>query len=142
MLSMTGYATGYEETDGVKVAVEVRTVNHRFLDAHHLDWRSEGGGDDPERLAVLCGAHHRAMHVGVLRIDGTGSAGFTVHHADGTPYGGPVSLPAVDIVREVQDALEEMGFKPSVARSLVDKALCEVTPGDAAVLLRAALRAS
>jgi uncharacterized protein (TIGR00255 family) len=34
MLSMTGYATGYEETDGAKIAVEVRTVNHRFLDPH------------------------------------------------------------------------------------------------------------
>ena len=34
MLSMTGYGTAFEETDGIKVAVEVRTVNHRFLDPH------------------------------------------------------------------------------------------------------------
>jgi hypothetical protein len=117
-------------------------ANHRYVDVHHLDWRSEGGGDHPERLAVLCGAHHRAMHSGSLSIDGTGSAGFVVRHADGTPYGGAVSLPAVDKVREVLGALERMGFKATVARTLVDGALREVKPDDVTALLEAALRRS
>ena len=82
------------------------------------------------------------MHSGSLCIDGTGSAGFVVRHADGTPYGEGVSLPAVDEVREVLGALEHMGFKATVARTLVDKALCAVTTDDAAALLHAALRAS
>jgi len=47
--------------------------NHVFLDVHHLDARAEGGGHDPERLATLCGAHHRAVHAGRLSIDGRAS---------------------------------------------------------------------
>ncbi|MEJ7733478.1 MAG: hypothetical protein WKG00_30320 [Polyangiaceae bacterium] len=65
--------------------------NHRFLDVHHLDPRSEGGGHDPQRLAVLCGAHHRAVHAGVLCIDGT-AGGFVFRHGDGTEYGGHVGV--------------------------------------------------
>src|SRR5262249_41571045 len=117
-------------------------TNHRFLDVHHLDYRSEGGGHVPDRLAVLCGAHHRAVHAGILRIEGTGTAGFLVHHGDGLPYGSAVNLPAVDTVRQVLGALEQMGFRPTHARALVDKARAAGALNDTAVLLREALRAS
>jgi len=116
--------------------------NHRFLDVHHLDPRSEGGGHNPDRLAVLCGAHHRAVHAGSLHIDGNASAGFTVHHADRTPYGVPPSLAGADVARRVAVMLEHMGFKPTRARALVDAALTRVKPDDVAALLRAALAAS
>jgi hypothetical protein len=116
--------------------------NHRFLDVHHVDSRSEGGTHDPERLAVLCGAHHRAVHAGVLRMAGTGSAGFVFHHGDGTRYGGPVGLARVDVVRQVLAMLEHLGFKPTQARALVDKASRLVSANHAGVLLQAALRAS
>ena len=116
--------------------------NHVWLDVHHLDPRAEGGTHDPERLAVTCGAHHKAVHRGTIRVDGTGSAGFVFHHADGTPYGGAVSLPAVDGVREVVGMLEHLGFKTTQARTLVEKALRVVTTRDAARLLEAALRAT
>jgi hypothetical protein len=56
-------------------------AHHRFRDVHHLDPRAEGGSDDPERLAPLCGAHHRAVHLGRLCIDGRASAGFRFRHA-------------------------------------------------------------
>jgi hypothetical protein len=122
--------------------VVVGCTNHRFLDVHHLDLRSEGGGHDPERLATLCGAHHRAVHAGSLRIDGSGTDGFRVHHADGTAYGARVKLPAADAVRQVVGMLEHLGFKPTRARALVDAALVAVAPEDPAMLLQAALRAS
>ena len=32
--SMTGYGTGSYQSEDTTVAVEVRTVNHRFLDVH------------------------------------------------------------------------------------------------------------
>jgi len=115
--------------------------NHRFLDVHHVDPRSEGGSHDPERLAILCGAHHRAVHTAALAVEGTGTGGFAFRHADGTSYGGPVSLPASDVVREVLGALQHMGFKATRARALVDEALRVGTAGDAGSLLRAALRA-
>ncbi|MEJ7730030.1 MAG: HNH endonuclease signature motif containing protein, partial [Polyangiaceae bacterium] len=114
--------------------------NHRYLDVHHLDMRSEGGGHDPERLAVLCGAHHRAVHEGVLCIDGTGAAGFVYRHGDGTPYGGEVGVVKLDLVRQALSALERMGFKSTQARTLVDDALRAGTHRDAAALLHAALR--
>jgi uncharacterized protein (TIGR00255 family) len=34
ILSMTGYGTGSAQKDGATVSVEIRTVNHRFLDLH------------------------------------------------------------------------------------------------------------
>jgi 5-methylcytosine-specific restriction endonuclease McrA len=116
--------------------------NHRYLDVHHLDPRCEGGGHDPERLAVLCGAHHRAVHAGVLCIDGTGSSSFGFRHGDGTPYGGGVGVLGVDVARQALGALEKMGFKPTQARVLVDDALRAGAQGDVAALLRAALRAT
>ncbi len=115
--------------------------NHCFLDVHHLDPRCEGGSHDAERLAVLCGAHHRAVHQGRLWLDGTGSAGFTVRHAGGVAYGSTPSAPAVETVAQVQSALEHMGFKPTKARALIEAAL-GTGARDAATLLREALRLS
>lgn len=34
ILSMTGYGTGSAQKDGAMVSVEIKTVNHRFLDCH------------------------------------------------------------------------------------------------------------
>jgi uncharacterized protein (TIGR00255 family) len=34
ILSMTGYGTGSAQQDGTSVSVEIKTVNHRFLDLH------------------------------------------------------------------------------------------------------------
>jgi uncharacterized protein (TIGR00255 family) len=34
ILSMTGYGTGSAQKDGATVSVEIKTVNHRFLDLH------------------------------------------------------------------------------------------------------------
>jgi uncharacterized protein (TIGR00255 family) len=34
ILSMTGYGTGSAQKDGFTVSIEIRTVNHRFLDLH------------------------------------------------------------------------------------------------------------
>lgn len=116
--------------------------NHRFLDLHHLDPRAEGGGHDPARLALVCGAHHRAVHSGAICIDGTASSGFVVRHGDGTAYGGHVGAGALDHARLALDALVHMGFKPTQARKLLDDALRTGTGNDRESLLRAALRAS
>ena len=117
-------------------------TNHRFLDVHHLDPRAEGGGHDPARLAILCGAHHRAVHSGTPAVTGDATTGFACRHADGSAYGAAPSLPAVDVARRVIGMLEHMGFKATRARALVDKALQLVAPDDATLLLQAALRAT
>jgi hypothetical protein len=115
--------------------------NHWFVDVHHLDPRCEGGGHDPERLAVLCGSHHRAVHQGRLWLDGNASAGFVVRHAGGAAYGSASCAAAVDVVAKVQSALENMGFKPTKARSLIEAALGS-GPLEAGALLHEALRLS
>ena len=117
-------------------------ANHRFLDAHHLDPRCEGGGHDPERLATLCGPHHRAVHLGRLWIDGKGSGGFVVRHGGGGAYGAPLSALAVDAVAEVQKGLEGLGFKPTRARALIEAAVRAGAPTNAESLLLSTLRAS
>ncbi len=39
------------------------------LEAHHIVFRSEGGGDEPENLVTLCRACHlRGVHTGVIRL--------------------------------------------------------------------------
>lgn len=116
--------------------------NPRRLQVHHLDPRAEGGGHDPERLAVLCGTHHRAVHRGVICVDGTASHGFVFWHGDGTPYGGKPDIARLDAARQATAALEHMGFKATQARALVDQALRAGAASDMAVLVRAALRSS
>jgi hypothetical protein len=40
------------------------------LDAHHIEFREHGGGDEPENLTLLCDGHHAALHRGAIRITG------------------------------------------------------------------------
>ena len=82
------------------------------------------------------------MHAGRLGIDGTASAGFTFRHADGTPYGQPLSPPKLEVAAQVLSALRTMGFKQARARALVDAVLREGAPDEVAEFLRAALRGS
>jgi hypothetical protein len=76
----------------------------------HVERRSEGGGHDPENLALLCGVHHRAVHAGSLCIEGTASAGFSFRHADGLPYGAELRPPALGAVGQVLGSLTQLGF--------------------------------
>ena len=39
----------------------------RFLHAHHLRPRKEGGSGELDNLGTFCGQHHRAYHQGKLR---------------------------------------------------------------------------
>src|SRR5262249_27340761 len=76
---------------------------------------AEGGGHDPDRLVVLCGAHHRAVHDRRLLILGRYSTGFAFRHADMTEYGATVRPDAADGRALVFRALTSMGFKEGPA---------------------------
>ncbi|MEQ9318176.1 MAG: HNH endonuclease, partial [Polyangiaceae bacterium] len=115
--------------------------NHRFVDLHHVTPRSEGGTHDPDQLATLCGAHHRAAHAGTLVLDGTATEGFTFRHADGTPYGSPLHAPEpADVAHRVFTGLTNMGFKQTDARRLIACVQAEGAPADVATFLRQALQ--
>jgi hypothetical protein len=46
-------------------------TSQRNLHAHHIRFRSAGGGDEPENLTTLCAAHHqRGVHAGRIHITG------------------------------------------------------------------------
>jgi hypothetical protein len=59
----------------------------RFIDVHHVVPRAHRGPHRLENLACLCTAHHRAVHEGVLAIEGSATAGWVVRHAGVGPYG-------------------------------------------------------
>jgi hypothetical protein len=117
-------------------------TNHRFLDVHHLDPRAEGGGHDPEKMGLLCGAHHRAAHAGQSVMEGTASTGFIFRHADRTSYGAELSPVTTNLAQQAFAALETMGFKQTQARALVDAVLRAGPPHDLAAFVHAALRGS
>jgi hypothetical protein len=59
----------------------------RFIDVHHVVPRAHRGPNRLENLACLCTAHHRAVHEGVLAIEGSATAGWVVRHAGAGAYG-------------------------------------------------------
>jgi hypothetical protein len=115
-----------------------------FTDAHHITFRSEGGTHDPDQLCVLCTAHHRAVHRGKLRIEGTWSSGIRFFHADGSEYGHPAEADVhrAKILADVHLALCTMGFKDREARKLT-AAVCPRAGANMSLqeALRAALKA-
>lgn len=58
------------ERDGWRCVVPGCT-SPRNLQVHHVVFRSQGGGDEPENLVSLCAWHHqRGVHGGTVRISG------------------------------------------------------------------------
>ena len=110
------------------------------IDVHHIRPRSEGGTHHAQNLLCLCTVHHRAIHEGELVLSGRAPDQLVFHHADGTPYGGPVSAPRVDVCKKVFDGLCRLGFKSSEARRALDECTRHAEgPLDAECLLPKAL---
>lgn len=75
------------QRDGWRCAVPGCT-SHRNLQVHHIVFRSQGGGDEPENLVTLCAWHHqRGVHGGVVRI--TGQAPDRLRFELGVRHDGP-----------------------------------------------------
>jgi hypothetical protein len=114
--------------------------NTLALDVHHIQPRSEGGTHHAHNQLGLCNVHHRAVHRGELHISGRAPDALVFQHADGTPYGGPVSAPRADICKKVFDGLCGLGFKSGEARRALDVCTRDGdVPLDAKALLRRAL---
>jgi len=55
--------------------------------AHHVLFRSHGGGDEPENLVSSCAAHHlHGLHRGFLRVRGKAPDELAWEVADGTGW--------------------------------------------------------
>jgi hypothetical protein len=50
---------------------QVPGCSRAAVQVHHVQFRSQGGGDEPENLVGLCAAHHlHAVHMGWVRVAG------------------------------------------------------------------------
>ncbi len=114
-----------------------------FLDLHHIESRADGGKHEGDNLIALCGAHHRAVHEGTLRVDGVVSTGLRFRHADGTDYGeaGTVSGSTVDAQRQAFQALRQLGFGERETKRALSEVLADLGSGASVeTTLRAALQ--
>ena len=116
--------------------------NRRFLDVHHLTRRVDGGTSEPDGLLLTCGAHHRAIHRGLLWVEGSPSTGLTFRHADGTRYGNPPTPAVVEAMRDAFSALRNLGYREKDCHRMLDRARAHVgSDADVPALVRAALQA-
>ena len=58
----------------------------RWVHAHHLVHWANGGPTDLDNLATLCGYHHRLVHDGGWRIEGSPNGDLIFIRPDGRPY--------------------------------------------------------
>ena len=108
---------------------------------HPIEPRAEGGPATAANLIVLCGMHHRAVHVGALVIEGSSAESRCFRHADGTPYGHGPDPRALEVHAKVFSALRQLGFRETEVRAVLAELRGEASPEPPAAerLLRAAL---
>ena len=74
-----------------------------------------------QNLVCVCGAHHRAVHDGVLRLERNESGALRVRHADGTEYGGSVRPQLLELRSKVFSALRHLGFREAQVRAALQR---------------------
>jgi hypothetical protein len=93
--------------------------NALFLDIHHVEPRSEGGGNEADNLITLCGVHHRAAHRGELVVAGRVHTGVRFQHADGSDYGQALEPRVAEIQAKAFAALRGLGFREGEIRRVL-----------------------
>jgi hypothetical protein len=93
--------------------------NSLYLDLHHVDPRSEGGGHTVDNLITLCGAHHRAAHRGELVVTGSAVTGLHFMHADGSRYGQAQEPRSAETYAKAFAALRGLGFREGEVRRVL-----------------------
>ena len=80
------------ERDGWR-CVAPGCTSYRNLHAHHVIFRSAGGGDEPSNLVTLCAAHHqRGVHGGLICISGQAPEGLRFEMPLGTYRSGDIAM--------------------------------------------------
>ncbi|HUH05704.1 MAG TPA: hypothetical protein VML75_27105 [Kofleriaceae bacterium] len=108
-----------------------------YVDVHHIDRQTDGGGHTEDNLLTMCAAHHKAAHEGRIHIERRGGRVICTH-ADGTPYGQARAIDPgeLEVRAQALGALVDLGFRDREAR----RALATVPAGASLEpLLRAAL---
>ena len=97
----------------------------RFLEVHHITWRSEGGTHDPSGLILLCSGHHARVHEGSLVVGGTAPDGLEFRRVGESPPPIPSRDTSSDEHEVALAALRRLGVAPADAR----QALAATTAG-------------
>jgi 5-methylcytosine-specific restriction endonuclease McrA len=97
-----------------------RAVKH--LEIHHIVPREAGGDHSLSNLILLCDAHHRGHHDGLLAIHGTAPDGLRFEHRDGRRYG-------TDFFAQAKSALRNSGYSAADADVAVERARAHVGAG-------------
>lgn len=106
MLSMTGYGKGEAERNGLKLTVEFKTVNHRFLDISFKLPRGLQSLEDVLRKSLAAGI--KRGHVDVyVNLTRTGAAALSLDKAAAENY--------LSMARE----LEDMGVQNDITASVL-----------------------
>ncbi len=66
--------------------------HNKYLDLHHIKWRTRGGSHNPLNLATVCAAHHGMIHNGVLRVSRGADGELQWERGAGEPLGIIVSI--------------------------------------------------
>jgi hypothetical protein len=96
-------------------------TNATWVDVHHLQLRSDGGGHSLANLVCVCSTHHRAAHRGELLLDRLPDGTLRARHADGSDYGHADNPHALDVCAKVFSALRNMGFREAEARAVFER---------------------
>jgi HNH endonuclease len=62
-LALPTLAADARNYQGCQYCVVPGRRNVRFLDLHHIELSSEGGGNEAGNLVTLCALHQRAVHL-------------------------------------------------------------------------------
>lgn len=106
----------------------------RHLHGHHIDRRKDNGTGELENLVTVCGAHHRAIHRGLVREIVTEDGELRLVHVN--------AAPSSDVIETSTRALVGLGFSAKEAKLFVESALAHVGHPTVEALVTEALRRS
>jgi hypothetical protein len=106
----------------------------RNLHGHHIDRRKDDGTGELENLVTVCGAHHRAIHEGLVREIVTEDGELRLEHVN--------AAPSSDVIETSTRALVGLGFSTKEAKSFVAEAMAHVGHPTVEALVTEALRRS
>ena len=83
------------------------------LEVHHIVYRSQGGGDDPENLITLCHTCHTGVHKGIIKLRISGKKkGFL-------KYATQMNSIRCQLLKSYPDATETFGYITKENRQLL-----------------------
>jgi hypothetical protein len=111
LLYQQGINYGYENTkafirhrDGYKCQNKGCEKGDKRLHVHHIIWRSNNGGDEPENLVTVCVTCHNGIHDGEIDLQMKGKKKGNLSHAT------QMNAIRIQLTKRLPDAEETFGY--------------------------------